>query len=253
MGLAVLVGLAACGAPSPGPTGDPEALALLERTRAHHGSGVLDQAEMTFSFRGTSFVLRRDGGQFRYARTLVDSAGRAVEEVVDNDGAHRVVDGREVELSVGEAARVATAVNSVAYFALLPAPLADPAVRARLLPPDRVRGVDYDRVEVTFAPEGGGADWEDRYVYWLRQSDGQIGHYAYTYEATPGDTARTATGTRFRAPVATRRVGGVIVQDWRNLTADPLEALERFGELYEAGETFGVSRVTLDSVRVRPL
>ena len=40
---------------------------------------------------------------------------------------------------------------------------------------------------------------------------------------------------------------------WADFDDDPLEALERFGELYEAGETFGVSRVTLDSVRVRPL
>ncbi len=251
--LVALVALAACEPPARGPSGDVEALALLDRARIHHGSAVLDRAEVTFSFRGVPFVLRRDGGRFRYARTFTDSLGRSVEEVVDNDGAHRFVEGEEVALSRGEADRVGTAVNSVAYFALLPAPLADPAVHARLLSPDRVGGEAYDRVEVTFEREGGGADWEDRYVYWLRQVDGQIGHYAYTYEPTPGDTARTETGTRFRVPLGATRVGGVLFQDWQNLTADPLEALDHFGDLYDAGETFEVSTVVLDSIRVRPL
>ena len=251
--LASLVGAAACEPPASGPTGDAEALALLDRARVHHGSAALDHAEVTFSFRGVPFVLRRDGGRFRYARTLSDSLGRTVEEVVDNDGPHRFVDGEEEELSAGEADRVTTAVNSVAYFALLPAPLADPAVRVRLLRPDRVSDEEYDRVEVSFAPEGGGADWEDRYVYWLRQADGQIGHYAYTYEPSPGDTSRTETGTRFRVPLGATRVGGVLFQDWQNLTADTLEALERYGDLYDDGQTFEVSTVVLDSVRVRPL
>lgn len=246
---ALLLVASAC-EPPPTPQGDTEALALIDRARIHHGSALLDQAEVRFSFRGTPFVLRRDDGQFRYARTLTDSLGRTVEEVVDNAGAHRFVDGAEVPLDEAEAGRLTTAVNSVAYFAILPAPLADPAVRARLLTPDRVGGEDYDRVEVTFAREGGGADYQDRYVYWLRQSDGQIGHFAYTYEPTPGDTSRTETGTRFRVPIGEQRVGGVLFQNWRNLTADSLGGIEDFGDLYDNGRTFRVSDVVLDSIRV---
>ena len=247
----LVVLLAAC--ERPGPQGEPEALALIDRARAHHGSALLDRAEVTFSFRGTPFRLVRDGGRFRYARVLTDSLGRTVEEVVDNDGTHRYVDGAPVAIPPDEVGAVATAVNSVAYFALLPLPLADPAVRARVLAPDRVGGEDYDRVEVTFAREGGGADHDDRYVYWLRQSDGRIGHYAYTYDVTAGDTARAATGTRFRVPVRSRRVGGVLFQDWRNVSADSAGQLERFGRLYDGGRTFEVSTVVLDSVRVGPV
>ena len=240
--------LAACERPAP--QGDTEALALLDRARTHHGSALLDDATVRFTFRGTPFVIERDGGRFRYARTLTDDRGRTVEEVVDNDGAHRFVDGEEAPLTADGAARLTTAVNSVAYFALLPAPLADPAVRARLLTPDRVGGEDYDRVEVTFAEDGGGADFQDRYVYWLRQSDGQVGHYAYTYEVAPGDTARTATGTRFRVPIRTWREGGALFQDWRNLTADSLADLADFGDHYDEGRVIEVSTVVLDSVRV---
>ena len=180
----------------------------------------------------------------------MDGLGRTVEEVVDNSGTHRYVDGAAVPMGPDEAAAVHTAVNSVAYFALLPAPLWDPAVRARLLTPDRVAGEDYDRIEVSFAREGGGPDHDDRYVYWLRQSDGQIGHYAYTYAVAPGDTARAATGTRFRVPIRAWREAGVLFQDWRNLSADSATALRAYGDRYDARETFEVSEIVLDSVRV---
>ncbi len=246
--LTSILALAAC--ERPGPEGDAEALALIDRARTHHGSALLDEATVRFSFRGTLFVLERGGGAFRYARTRKDSLGRTVEEVVDNAGAHRFVDGEAVPLGPDEAAALTTAVNSVAYFALLPAPLADPAVRARLLTPDRVGGEDYHRVEVSFAREGGGLDHDDRYVYWLRQSDGRLGHYAYTYEVSPGDTSRAATGTRFRVPLRTWREGGALFQDWRNLSADSLGGLADFGDLYDNGRTFEVSTVVLDSVRV---
>ncbi|MDT0631734.1 DUF6503 family protein [Rubrivirga sp. S365] len=247
--VAAVVALAACAEP-PRPQGDAEALALLDRARAVHGSAALDRADVRFEFRGTPFTLRRDGGAFRYARTLTDSLGRTVEEAVDNEGAHRTVGGAAVPLDSAEAARLATAVNSVAYFALLPAPLADPAVRARSLGPGRVGGEAFDRVGVTFAQDGGGADWDDRYVYWLRP-DGRVAYYAYTYAADPADTSRAETGTRFRALDGERRVDGVLFQDWRNLTADSVSAIEDYGDIHDAGRTFEVSRVALDSVRVQ--
>ena len=256
--LLAFAGVAACGDPAAppdppaGPQGEAEALALLDRARAAHGSAVLDRAEVAFQFRGTPFVLRRDGGRFRYARTVSDSLGRVLEEVVDNEGARRYVGGAEVPLDAVEAARLATAVNSVAYFALLPAPLADPAVRARSLGLGRVGGEPFDRVAVSFARDGGGADWDDRYVYWLRP-DGRVAYYAYTYEPDPADTSRAETGTRFRALLGERRVGGVLFQDWRNLTTDSVAALADFGAAHDAERTFPVSEVVLDSVRVRPL
>lgn len=248
--LALVLLVAACQRPAP--QGDAEALALIDRARTHHGSALLDRAEMRFSFRGTPYTIRNEDGQFRYARTTTDSLGRTVEEVVDNHGAHRFVDGAEVPLDDAEAKRVGESVNSVVYFATLPASLTDSAVRARLLTPDRVGGEDYDRVEVTFAQDGGGADHQDRYVYWLRR-DGQIGYYAYSYQETAGDTARAATGTRFRVPIRTQRVGGVLVQDWRNLSADSLGRIDRFGDAFDGRQAFEVSEVILDSVSVERL
>ena len=227
----------------------------MDRVRERHGVSGLDHAEVTFSFRGTPFTLRREGTTFRYARTLTDDAGRQLEEVVDNHGVHRFVDGEEVALDEAEAGRVHTAVNSVAYFALLPYALTDPAVRVRTLGPDSVGGQAYDRLEATFAQEGGGTDWDDRYVYWLRQPDATMDYLAYSYAVTPGDTSRNETGTRFREVLGVDEVAGVRFQNYRNLTADSIgpRDLERFGELHDAGRTWTISDIVLDSIQVRPL
>ncbi len=166
--------------------GDAEALALIDRARAHHGSARLDGAEVRFSFRGTPFVLRRDGATFRYARTLSDEQGRTVEEVVDNAGTHRFVDGVEVPLDAAEAGRVHTAVNSVAYFALLPAPLSDPAVRARLLTPDRVGGSRLRPRRGHVRARGRRRRLRRPLRLLAPPDDGEIGHFAYTYEPSPG-------------------------------------------------------------------
>ena len=253
--LILVLGLAACTSTPSGPQGDAEALELVERVRTQHGVDALDRAEVSFSFRGTPFTARRDGPTFRYARTITDEAGRSVEEVVDNDGVHRFVEGAEVEMDEAEAGRVHTAVNSVVYFALLPYSLTDPAVRVRALGPDSVGGQAYTRLEATFAQEGGGTDWDDRYVYWIHQLDATMDYLAYSYAVTPGDTSRNETGTRFREVIGTQEVAGVRFQNYRNLTADsigPMD-LERFGELYEAGQTRAISDIVLDSIRVQRL
>ena len=254
--LLLALALAACEPPPERPQGDKEALSLIDRAQTHYGSALLKRAEVTFSFRGVPYTVRRDDGAFRYARVVPDSLGRTVEEVLTNSGVRRLVDGAEVPIEATEAEAVAESINSVVYFALLPMPLSDPAVRARTLTPDRVGGEDYDRVEVTFGRDGGGADYQDRYVYWLR-GDGRIGALAYTYAPDPADTSRTETGTRFRVPISAERVGGVLFQDWQNLTADSLRGvdapIEDFGDLHDAGRTSEVSEVVLDSVRVRRL
>lgn len=230
----------------------PAAQALVTATLATHGSHALDRAELAFAFRGTPFTVRRHEGRFRYARTLTDSLGRTVEEVVDNDGVHRFVDGAEVPLDPAAARRVETAVNSVAYFALLPLPLRDPAVQPRALGPDTIRGEPYERLEVTFDEDGGGRDYEDRYLYWLHADRHTVDYLAYTYELGANETGPNATGSRFREVIGVHEISGVRLQDYRNLTADVGDALERYPTLYEADSLRVVSEVVLDSVRVTP-
>ncbi len=240
-----------CSRPAAGPVGDAEAVEAVHAARAAHGSDRLDGRTVHFTFRGTPFTAWRDGGRFRYSRTTVDDAGRTVVETVDHRGVSRTVNGAETPFASDRERRVAeTAVGSVVYFALLPAALADAAVRVRSLGRDTVDGRLYDAVEVTFAQDGGGDDWEDRYLYWLHPERHTVDFLAYTYRETPGDTARAATGHRFRRVTRAWTAGGVRFQDYQNLTADSLARLEDYPATLAAGRLFPVSDVRTETVRV---
>ena len=248
--LALLVGVAACGPPA-GPTGDAEAIALVHAARDAHGSDGLDGRTLHFTFRGTAFSTWTDGGRFRHTRTTRDSLGRETVVTVDNTGVSRTVDGQDAPFA-DDAERLAAAesVGSVVYFVRLPAPLTDPAVRVRSLGRDSVGGAPYDALEVTFAQEGGGRDWQDRYVYWLHPARRTVDFLAYSYRTSPGDTARAATGHRFRRVVGVQTVGGVRIQDYENLSADSLARLDDYPDALDAGRTFVVSTVRTENVRL---
>lgn len=247
----LLLAVAGCGGAPTGPTGDAEAVALVRAARAAHGSKRLDGRTVHFTFRGTLFTAWRDGARFRYTRTVADDAGRTVVETVDNDGVTRTIDGEDAPFASDAERRAAeTAVNSVVYFALLPSALADPSVRVRSLGRDTVAGRPLDAVEVTFAQDGGGRDWEDRYVYWLDPERHTVDVLAYTYRETPGDTARAATGHRFRRVIGVQTVGGVRFQDYENLTTDSLGRLEDYPAAFADGRVFSVSEVRTEHVRL---
>jgi len=247
--------LAACSEPAsvdPAPSGREasaprdSAAAIIERARRTHGAGVLDYAEVSFRFRGTPFTVRREGGTFEYARVVADSAG-VVRDVLDNEGFRRTEAGRPVALGPEEAAAAEGAVNSVVYFALLPYPLADPAVQPRLLAADTLGGEPYHRVEVTFQPEAGGRDHQDRFLYWIHRDRYTVDYLAYSYDVNDG-------GIRFREAFNPRAVGGVRFADYRNYAPETLEpALESLGRMYETDSLALVSEIVLDSVRVTPL
>lgn len=229
----------------------PQARAIVDSAIAAHGGAVLDRAVVSFDFRGTDFRLRQDGGAFRFQRTLTDSLGRTVRDVLSNDSLYRTVNGARVDLSEDERRSVETAVNSVAYFALLPHPLSDPAVQATYDGRDTLRGIPYHRIRVTFQQEGGGRDWQDRFLYWFHPDTYAMDFLAYAYGFGPAEEA----GTRFREAYNVRRAQGVRFADYYNYTDTSLALgqLQRYPELWAEDDLTLVSRVELDSVRVRPL
>ena len=228
------------------PDAEPDAAAVLERARQRHGAAVLDRARLTFQFRGDRFEVERDGGRFRYVRAHRDSTGALLHDVLSNDGFTRMREGEPVPLDSAAAAAAVEGVNSVVYFALLPYPLADAAVQPRLVGRDTLRGEPYDLVEVTFREEGGGRDWEDRFLYWVHADSATVDFLAYRFYTGYG-------GARFREAVNPRTVGGVRVADYRNYDADTTAAMESAGRRWEAGALPLVSDVVLDSVAVEPL
>jgi hypothetical protein len=225
---------------------DPQV--IIDRAIAAHGGAHLVNAVVEFDFRGKHFTVTRNGGLFTYERTYTDSTG-LVREVLSNDELYRSVAGVRVPLTEKERLVMQEAINSVVYFALLPFPLNDPAVQKRYVGETRIEGAPYDEVEITFRKEGGGRDYQDRFVYWIHQEHATMDYFAYYYYTSE-------QGSRFRKAVNPRTVGGVRFADYLNYksAADTLgTTVEHYEEVIAAGGLELVSEIRLDNITVRPL
>lgn len=226
----------------------PTAQSVVNAAIAWQNGSVLDSAEMTFDFRERHFRVYRNAGMFEYERTYVDTTGAHIREVLSNDGLIREVEGELVELDSATYASAETSVNSVVYFALLPLPLNDPAARKRLLGTTELGGRTYHEVEVTFVPEGGGRDYDDRFIYWIDSESGALDYLAYYFHVDDG-------GARFREAYNVREIEGVRIADYRNYKAEDItiDTVESFDSLHAAGATELVSEVNLENVQIRRL
>ncbi len=216
---------------------------------AHGGADRLDGTVIQFDFRDRRFRLRHDRGLFRYERTFPDSSVD-IRDALTNDGVSRYVDGERIELSDRMRRSVTSGVNSVAYFALLPFKLNDPAVRKRYLGADSLRGEPYHKVEITFEQEGGGRDYRDRFVYWFHRERHTMDFFAYDFEEDGG-------GTRFREAVRPRVVGGLRFVDHVNYASDlfpsPGDAIEHYDRAFRSGDVRILSEINIDNVSVEPI
>jgi len=229
--------------------GDPAAVGIIQEAIAEHGGDVFEGREILFEFRGTDFRVIREGGPFVYERSYRDASGRMVREGMENEGVWLELDGARVPVPPEEERRIESALNSTVYFGFLPIRLDDPSVVARDLGDAEIRGEPYRVVEVTFREEGGGEDWQDRFVHWFHAEDRTLDYFAYRYHRDGG-------GTRFREAVDRRSVDGLLVQDYVNYTArEGIEDIVDYPGLLEAGgeDLEVVSIVALEGVRVRPL
>ena len=233
--------LFACG---PGPDESTRAVATsIDR----HGGDVFERSRIQFTFRDTRFEVVRDGGRFRYERSYPGPDGLMVREILHNDGVELWIGDRQAPLDAPERARIREAINSVVYFNFLPFHLNDPPVRLRDLGEDQIAGEPYHRIEVTFREEGGGDDWDDRFVHWIHRDDHTLDYFAYRYHRGEG-------GTRFRRAVNRREIGGVLVQDQENFrSVDPIGDIADYGQRFDEGSVELVSMVEMEDVRVEPL
>lgn len=234
----VVVGLAGCS------SGDP-AQRTIDRAQEAHGSHALEEAVVTFDFRGKHFRLLRDAGAFSYERTYTDSSG-SVREVLNNDTLYREVNGARALLTEAERLQLEEDINSMAYFTLLPRGLDDEAVRKRYLGEVAVEGAPYHMVEVTFRQEGGGRGYEDRFLYWIHPARYTIDYLAYYFHTGRG-------GSRFRKAVNERTVQGVRFADFENYTAGDIgfDDLERYAGLAGTDSLRLLSMIEIDHVAVQ--
>lgn len=240
--LTTVLALAACGGRA-----TPEQ--IIERAIAAHGGEHADGVVIQYDFREYHYTFRLDGGRFQYERSRSDSIG-FIRDVLNNDGFFRLVDGERTELPEDRDSAYASSVNSVAYFGLLPFKLNDAAVQPRLLGSEVIDGEPYHELEVTFRQEGGGRDYQDRFIYWFHKDDHTMDYMAYDYVSDGG-------GTRFRKAVNPRRVGGILFHDYENYTSDvidrPGEPIEQMDEAFQADSLELVSMIEKQNIIVEPI
>jgi hypothetical protein len=227
-----------------------EVESIVDRAIEYHGGEAYDAFAMEFDFRDMHYLVRRNGGDYRYERIQKDSTGAEIRDILTNSETYRTINGERQNVPDSTMDKYKNSVNSVAYFLLLPQPLRDPAVNKEYLGEVTLRGRTYDKVKVYFNQDGGGKDHEDVFVYWFDKEDGSVDYLAYLYHTND-------TGMRFREAYNPQRVAGILVQDYINYApkdstlAVSEENLLRLDDLYQKNELKEFSRIENRNVVVK--
>ncbi|RMG58789.1 MAG: hypothetical protein D6722_23180 [Bacteroidetes bacterium] len=221
------------------------AQAVIDHAIAAHGGAAYDTVAVQFRFRDRRYRLRRDHGRYQYERLFVQ-AGDSLRDVLTNETFTRYRQGAVEPLSDSLAGLYRNSVNSVAYFALLPYGLNDPAVIKEYLGQETLDSTAYHKIRVTFRQEGGGEDFEDVFIYWIHPDSWQMDYLAYRYHTDGG-------GLRFRSVIRTQEVAGIRFQDYANYKGDPDRlALEDSGKAFVRDSLTLLSRIELEALQALP-
>lgn len=217
---------------------------LISKAITRHGGKNLDSHSISFDFRNRKYTSQRDNGRFTYQRIFTDSVGKHIRDVLNNDGFQRFINDQAIELETEKSDAYSSSINSVLYFALLPYPLTDPAVKSTYLGQTTIEDKKLDKIKVTFSEEGGGSDFEDEYIYWFDAVDRTLEYLAYNYQVEGG-------GARFRKAINRREIGGILFSDYINYkpAVDNLD-VESFDTLYISGGLKELSRIKLENIVV---
>ncbi|QIE58895.1 deoxyribose-phosphate aldolase [Rasiella rasia] len=206
-------------------------------------NGKCDTVTIDFDFRGIAYKSSRSKGMFYMDRTFTDSLG-IVRDVISNEGFQRFINDSLIAVVDSTAQKYAESVNSVHYFAQLPYGLNAPAAQKELLGETVIKGEPYYEIGVTFLEEGGGTDFEDRFVYWVHKKHFLVDYLAYSYAVNGG-------GIRFREAYNPRNVNGIRFVDYKNYKPKGLGIpLISLAKMFENNELELLSKIETENVQV---
>jgi hypothetical protein len=219
---------------------------IVDKSIEAHGGAKYKNFTAEFDFRKFHIKLIQKAGngevtRFQYERISKDSANNEIWDVLNNEGFLRIINGKKVNLSDKEITKYTNAINSVAYFVLLPYKLKDKAVNLEYLGETTIEKEKYDKVKVWFDKEGGGKDFEDVYCYWFNQKTHLIDYLAYTNG-----------GPRFRRVKNRQTVGGIVFQDYENfaITDTTIQAFD-YDKAFIAGKDSLLSLIEQKNIIVK--
>ncbi len=217
---------------------------IIDKTIENAGGEKYDSATIQFTFRDIKYSSHKEKGNFKLTRTFTDSLGE-ITDVLTNDGFERFINGTKLILPDSTASKYANSVNSVHYFVQLPSGLNEAAVKKELVGEAEIDGKKYYEIKVTFTKEGGGADHEDVYMYWVEQDGLTVDYFAYKFYTGEG-------GIRFRKAYNPRMVNGLRFVDYKNYKVEPWESmdLQTVDELFLAGKLELLSDIKTEDISV---
>lgn len=244
---ALLLGLFSCGSDTPADqtkTESPPSKSeeLINQAIEAHGGELYETAHYQFTFRDKVFTFKNNGQEYVYTSEHQTDQGWQ-KDYFENGEFERKVGGTPINLSTEAMDSYGETLNSVIYFATLPHKLSDASVNSKHKGQTTINEINYEQVLVTFSQEGGGEDFDDEYVYWINSETNKVDYFAYNYQVNGG-------GVRFRAAFNSRKVDGIVFQDYINYSAAVGTPLLELAKLYEEDKLVEVSRIELVDVKV---
>jgi len=223
-------------------SGNDRAQKLLAKTIKAHGGKKYNKAQYQFTFRGNIYRFKNSKNGYYYT-VRKSKGGQQIYDQLINGEFSRSINGKDVDLSEKEKQGGSGGLNSVIYFATLPHKLSDPAVKLTYGGETSIKGIKYHVLEVRFGQEGGGVDFDDEYLYWIRKDNNQIDYFAYNYQVGGG-------GVRFRSAHNKRVVKGILFQDYVNYKAQVGTALFDLPALFEKNQLKELSKIDTEKITV---
>ncbi|HPH17132.1 MAG TPA: hypothetical protein PLE32_00095 [Haliscomenobacter sp.] len=208
---------------------DPKAAEIVRQCVEVHGGRNYRNFDVSFDFRAFKVKLQHKGGKFRYERSTKDTLGNTIVDILTNEGLTRSINGK----AQTPEDKYRESVNALAYFALLPFKLTEPAVNLKYLGETSIDKQQYDKIEVSFDAEGGGKDYKDVYCYWINQQTHTMDYLSYA-----------TGGPRFRKATKRTKVGGIVFQDYDNYEIkDTTLSTQDYDRVFMEGKAVLLSKI----------
>ncbi len=218
--------------------------AIVEKAIDVACSGHCEDATIEFKFRKNYYKSVRKDGMYTFERQIVDSSGVVTRDVLKNTGFERFINEQAISLPDSLAAIHAANVNSVHYFVQLPFGLRTPAAIKELVGEDTINGEPYYEIAVHFSKEGGGTDYEDKFMYWVHKEDFTVDYLAYSYAVNGG-------GVRFREAYNPRVIDGIRFVDYKNYNYEHTDVeLSKLDEIFQKGTLPLLSTIEIEDIHI---
>jgi len=217
---------------------------VVDKSIKVHGGKKYSKKDYQFDFRKKTYSYHNDGTQYQYTRRFINE-GKSIQDILNNAGFSRSIDGELQSLDEKQIRAGSNGVNSVIYFAMLPHFLNDKAAHKTYLEKTEIKGEEYHKIKVHFDEANGGDDHDDIFIYWFNVKNYKLDYLAYSYEVNGG-------GVRFREAYNSRKVGGIIFQDYINYKGDKTIDVQEMDRLFIEGKLKELSRIELENIKRIP-